>query len=116
MKYLDRIPAFAILNEAVSIAKKVGGEKILLSDGDVEKAISIYMNDEANSDTKIDYTDIPRRHWLHDTSIKTDYTEFVDKKDNVFSANDNLDIFIKWTNEKDDLNILDSFFLFKYVT
>lgn len=26
MKYLDRIPAFAILNEAVSIAKKVGGE------------------------------------------------------------------------------------------
>lgn len=26
MKYLDRIPDFAILNEAVSIAKKVGGE------------------------------------------------------------------------------------------
>ena len=26
MKYLDRIPAFAILNEAVSIAKKEGGD------------------------------------------------------------------------------------------
>ena len=26
LKYLDRIPAFAILNEAVSIAKKVGGD------------------------------------------------------------------------------------------
>ncbi len=74
-------------------------------DGDVEKAISLYMNDEATSDIKIDYTDIPRRHWLKDTSIKTDYTEFINKNNNVFRTNDNLDICIKWTNEKDITNL-----------
>lgn len=69
-------------------------------DGDVEKAISIYMNDEANSDTKIDYTHIPRRAWLRDTHIKTTYTEFINKNDNIFSENDYLDLKINWLNEK----------------
>lgn len=73
----------------------------VIFDGDVEKAISIYMNDEANRDTKIDYTNIPRRHWLRDTSIKTDFAEFVEKNDNVFSSKDTMNIRIKWTNEKD---------------
>ena len=69
-------------------------------DGDVEKAINIYMNDEANGETKIDYSNIPRRKWLKDTHVKTTYTEFVDKKDNVFKEDDYLDIRINWLNEK----------------
>lgn len=73
----------------------------VIFDGDVEKAISIYMNDESNSDTKIDYKFISRRPWLRDTSIKTDFAEFVDKNDNIFSKDENLDIRLKWTNEKD---------------
>lgn len=74
-------------------------------DGDVEKAISIYMNDESSSETKIDFSQIARRPWLKDTSIKTDYAEFVDKKDNIFSSKDNMDISLKWTNEKDIENL-----------
>jgi len=73
----------------------------VIFDGDVEEAISIYMHDEANTDVKIDYEFIPRRSWLKDTSVKTDYTEFVGKNDNIFKENENLDIIIKWTNEKD---------------
>lgn len=70
-------------------------------DGDVEKAISIYMNDESSTDIKIDYTLIPRLHWLRNTSIKTTSAEFVDKTNNMFSEDDSLDIRIKWINEKD---------------
>ncbi len=73
----------------------------VLFDGDVEKAISIYMNDESSTDTKIDYTPIPRLHWLRNTSIKTTSAEFVDKTNNIFSEDDSLDIRIKWINEKD---------------
>ena len=69
-------------------------------DGDVEKAISIYMNDEANTDIEIDYTHIPRRDWLRDTYIRTRYTKFLNKNDNIFSDRDNLDIKIDWVNEK----------------
>ncbi len=73
----------------------------VIFDGDVEKAISIYMNDESSTDTKIDYTLIPRLHWLRNTSIKTTSAEFVDKTNNMFSEDDSLDIRIKWINEKD---------------
>lgn len=74
-------------------------------DGDVEKAISIYMNDESNSETSIDYSNIPRLHWLRDTYVKTNSAEFVGKEDNVFSSCDSLDICLKWTNEKDVDNL-----------
>ncbi len=74
-------------------------------DGDVEKAISIYMNDKSNSDVRIDYSQIPRRPWLKDTSLKTDMTEFVGKKDNIFLNNEELRILLKWTNEKDVENL-----------
>lgn len=74
-------------------------------DGDVEKAISIYMNNGSNTNTKIDYASIPRLHWLKDTAIKTDSAEFVNKTENIFIENDDLDIRIKWTNEKDVKNL-----------
>ena len=70
-------------------------------DGDVEKAISIYMNHERNSNIEIDYTHIPRRDWLNNTYVKTSYTKLIDKFDNVFSGEDCLDIKIDWLNEKD---------------
>lgn len=70
-------------------------------DGDVEKAISIYMNDEQNSDIAINYEKIPRRAWLHDTYVKTEYTELIDKTDNILCAGEPLSVFIKWFNEKD---------------
>ena len=74
-------------------------------DGEVEKAISIYMNDESNSNTKIDYSLITRLPWLRDTYVKTDSAEFVEKNNNIFSENDTLDIRIKWTNEKNVENL-----------
>ena len=77
----------------------------VIFDGDVEKAISIYMHDEATSDTQINYNNIPRLHWLASTYVKTDFAEFVGKADNVFSKNEKLDIRIKWTNEKDVNNL-----------
>ena len=77
----------------------------IIFDGDVEKAISIYMHDEATSDTRINYHNIPRLHWLANTYVKTDLAEFVGKDDNVFTKNEELDIRIKWTNEKDVNNL-----------
>lgn len=73
----------------------------IVFDGDVEKAISIYMNEESNNATFINYKHIPRRAWLKDTSVRTECTKFIDKKDNIFLENESLKILIKWTNEKD---------------
>ena len=77
----------------------------IVFDGDVEKAISIYMHDEATSDTSINYYDIPRLHWLTNTYVKTDFVEFVDRESNTFNNSEKLDIRIKWTNEKDVCNL-----------
>lgn len=77
----------------------------VIFDGDVEKAISIYLGNKVSSDTKIDYTDIPRLHWLRDTYVKTDSAEFVGKSNINFDEDEDLDIRLNWTNEKDVNNL-----------
>lgn len=74
-------------------------------DGDVEKAISLYMGEEVSTETGINYDTIPRRPWLTNTYVKTDSAEFIGKTNTIFHKNETLDILIKWTNEKDVNNL-----------
>ena len=74
-------------------------------DGDVEKAISIYLGEEVSTETGINYDNIPRRPWLTNTYVKTDSAEFIGKNNTIFHKNETLDMFIRWTNEKDVNNL-----------
>ncbi len=77
----------------------------IVFDGDVEEAIEVYLGIEANDDTYIDYSDIPRLKWLHFHKIRTLKAAFVGKDSIVFSKHEPMYIQIKWLNEQDVSNL-----------
>ena len=75
-------------------------------DGDVEKAIDLYLGKERTNDSKIDYTEIPRLAWLKNTKIKTLSAELITPKaSTVFKYNDEVRISLRWVNEEDISNL-----------
>ena len=72
----------------------------IIFDGDVEEAIEIYMNNEANESVSIDYSNIPRLKWLSNTKVRTLSAKFVDKDSNIFSRHEPMRIEIVWEDEK----------------
>lgn len=74
-------------------------------DGEVEKAIGLYLNLEATDSYFIDYSNIPRLKWLTNTYVRTEYVEFIGKDNILFSENEPMKILIRWKNEKDIDNL-----------
>ena len=72
----------------------------IIFDGNVEEAISIYMNVNAESAIEIDYTTIPRLKWLRNTKVRTQRTLFVNKQDIFFSRTEPMRVYIQWLNEE----------------
>ena len=69
-------------------------------DGDVEKAIGIYMSYSVTENTFIDYTNIPRLSWLENTSVKTKSMTYVGRNNINFIVGEEQIIRICWQNEK----------------
>ena len=73
----------------------------LIFDGAVEDAIEVYLGIEANSNTAIDYSDIPRLRWLHTHKVRTLYASYIGKDNICFTRNEPMRILLRWFNEKD---------------
>ncbi|MBQ7923014.1 MAG: ABC transporter ATP-binding protein [Clostridia bacterium] len=74
-------------------------------EGDVEKAIDIYMNRQMNDSTFRDYNDFARPQWLSNTKIKLLEAEFLDKNSNVFDETEPIRLRLKWENLQDVKNV-----------
>lgn len=77
----------------------------IIYDGDVERAIDIYLDLEASDDTYIDYEKVPRFYWLTNTRIQTKYAQYLHKDDIIFSRKEKQHILLKWLNEDDIENL-----------
>ena len=67
-------------------------------EGDVDKAIGIYLNQGSDVQTKIDYTDYVRPNWLRSKNIRLEYAKFVGKETNVFIDDEPIKIELSWEN------------------
>ena len=79
----------------------------IIYDGEVEEAISKYLNTEMNDKPFIDYEDIPRLKWLVNTKVKTLNAKYKNKKNILFSQGEDLVVILQWLNEKtiEDLSL-----------
>lgn len=74
-------------------------------DGDVERAIEIYMAYNTTDKPYIDFSNISRSSWLQDTYVRTQYMCYVGKDDINFSVGEDQIILLRWLNEKDVTNL-----------
>ena len=77
----------------------------IIYNGGVEEAIALYLKDGALGQPVINYANVPRISWLHDTSIRTLSAEYPGKTDIIFGANETIKIKLKWLYEKDVDNV-----------
>ena len=70
----------------------------IIFDGEVENAISIYMNSRKNCDTFISYDNYCRPGWLKHRLIKVLSAEFSGKKNAVFDCSETMSILLHWKN------------------
>ena len=74
-------------------------------DGGVEEAIEVYLGIEADENTYIDYTNIPRLRWLHFHKVRTLNASYVNKETIRFSRTEPMQIRLEWLNEQDIVNL-----------
>lgn len=77
----------------------------VIFDGDVEDAISLYLNSEENTSTRIEYLDDKRPSWLTSQYIKALSVELFNKDDFVFNHGENVKLLMKWKFLKDVKNV-----------
>ena len=77
----------------------------IIYDGNVEEAISIYLNNGSNNNTRIEYTDESIPKWMRNPKVKLSYVELKDKEDNIYLDNENLILNICWINQVDINNM-----------
>ena len=70
-------------------------------EGDVEEAISIYMNRQMNDSVYRNYKDYTRPQYLKNQKIKMLEAEFIGRENVLFEANDPIQIRLKWENLQD---------------
>ena len=73
----------------------------IIYDGNVEEAISIYLNNGSNNNTRIDYTDKSIPKWMRNPKVKLSYVELKDKEDNIYRDNEDLVVKLCWINQVD---------------
>ncbi len=74
-------------------------------DGDVGKAIEIYMAYNTIDKPYIDFSNISRLAWLQNTYLRTQYMCYVGKDDSRFSVGEDQIILLRWLNEKNITNL-----------
>lgn len=69
----------------------------LIYDGDVEEAISLYLNNALGSEIpKMNFTEYQRPKYLQRTDVRIDLIELVDKKDTHYFRNEEVKIRYRW--------------------
>jgi len=69
----------------------------VIFEGDVEEAISIYMDSEKNEDIVIDSSEWVRPKWLSNQQIKLLSAKFVNKESNCFESSEPILLEMRWT-------------------
>ncbi len=77
----------------------------IIFDGDVEKAINIYMDNDFNEATYIDFSKTVRPKWITDHRILLLSASFCDKDNNIFRYNEELKIKFVWKYLKEVSNL-----------
>ena len=70
-------------------------------EGDVEKAIGIYLNKDTDINTQIDYKDFVRPNWLNSNNIRIEHVKFIGKETNVFIDDETIKLELLWKNLAD---------------
>ena len=74
-------------------------------EGDVERAISIYMDRQMNDSVYRNYEDYARPQYLTNQKIKLLEAEFIGRENVLFEATDPIQIRLKWENLQDVSNV-----------
>lgn len=70
----------------------------IVFEGDVEEAISIYMNSERNDCLSMNFTNYKRPQWLINQRLKLLLAEYIGKESIVFEADEILKLHLRWIN------------------
>lgn len=73
----------------------------VIFDGDVEKAIGIYIHETKNRSTFADFSKEKRANWLVDPQIKVLSAEYVGKDTITFDSKEKMLLKLRWENLKD---------------
>lgn len=73
----------------------------LIFDGDVEQAIGVYMDCNAQSQTKLDYSEYQRMDFIQRNDCRILSAQYVGKTDCVFHGTQDLRLRLKWKNNQD---------------
>lgn len=71
----------------------------IIFDGEVEKAIDVYMHNSKDTDLKKDYSNFERPHWIYKHKIKILEAEFLNRTTTSFFSNEKMIIRLKWINQ-----------------
>lgn len=77
----------------------------LVFDGDVEKAIDIYMDANMNASISKDYTNYRRMQYIQRDDARILSANYVEKDSNIFLDNQSLKLHLKWKYNKDISNM-----------
>lgn len=77
----------------------------IIFDGEVEKAIQLYIDHNMDYNISKNYEDIETPPWITKTDIKLISAEYVDKKNCSFESEEPLKIRLKWKNNCDINNL-----------
>ena len=67
-------------------------------EGEVEEAIGVYMDNESSPAVSMDFSEWKRPAWLHNQRMKLLVSAFMGKENNVFEADEPLNLYFKWMN------------------
>ena len=66
--------------------------------GGVEEAIGVYMDNESSPAVSMDFSEWKRPAWLHNQRMKLLVSAFSGKENNVFEADEPVNLYFKWMN------------------
>lgn len=77
----------------------------IIFDGDVEKAIEVYMNGHMNDEIYQDLSHSACPHWITNRKVKILEAEYIGKESIRFDSNETMKLRLKWKNLQDVNNI-----------
>ena len=77
-------------------------------EGDVEEAITLYLDGESNKETVLNCATSERPDWIKKQLINVNYIEYLEKNSIVFNNDETMKIHINWVNLEDvsDMGLL----------
>lgn len=73
----------------------------IIYDGEVEKAIDVYMHNSKDADLKKDYSNFERPHWIYNQKVKILEAKFLNRNTTSFFSNEEMTVRLTWINQSD---------------